>query len=199
MGAKLRPLNCPPSTVHSPMTISSYRNISPTLGARVYVHPSAVVIGKVTIGEDSSVWPTAVIRGDVNSITIGARTSIQDGSVLHVTHDGPYRPSGRALIIGSDVTVGHRVTLHACTIGNTCLIGMGAILLDDVVTEDLVMIGAGTLVPPGKRLESGGLYVGSPAKRVRDLKQSEIDFLTYSAAHYVKVKDVYLKGDEVTK
>lgn len=174
------------------MPISSYRNISPTLGPRVYVDPSAVVIGKVTIGEDSSVWPTAVIRGDVNSITIGARTSIQDGSVLHVTHDGPYRPGGRALIVGSDVTIGHRVTLHACTIGNTCLIGMGAILLDDVVTEDLVMIGAGTLVPPGKRLESGGLYVGSPAKRVRDLKQSEIEFLTYSAAHYVKVKDEYL-------
>jgi carbonic anhydrase/acetyltransferase-like protein (isoleucine patch superfamily) len=174
------------------MPISSYRNISPTLGARVYVDPNAVVIGKVTIGEDSSVWPMAVIRGDVNSITIGARTSIQDGSVLHVTHDGPYRPGGRALIVGSDVTVGHRVTLHACTIGNACLIGMGAILLDDVVTEDLVMIGAGTLVAPGKRLESGGLYVGSPAKRVRDLKQSEIEFLTYSAAHYVKVKDEYL-------
>ncbi|MBB6093359.1 carbonic anhydrase/acetyltransferase-like protein (isoleucine patch superfamily) [Povalibacter uvarum] len=174
------------------MPISSYRNISPTLGARVYVDPSAVVIGKVTIGEDSSVWPTAVVRGDVNSITIGARTSIQDGSVLHVTHDGPYRPGGRALIVGSDVTVGHRVTLHACTVGNTCLVGMGAILLDDVVMEDFVMIGAGTLVPPGKRLESGGLYVGSPAKRVRDLKQSEIEFLTYSAAHYVKVKDEYL-------
>jgi len=175
------------------MTVSAYRSVMPTLGARVYIDPSAVVIGKVTIGEDSSVWPTAVIRGDVNTITIGARTSIQDGSVLHVTHDGPYRPGGRALIVGSDVTVGHRVTLHACTIGNACLIGMGAILLDDVVTEDFVMIGAGTLVPPGKKLESGGLYVGSPARRVRDLEQSEIEFLTYSAAHYVKVKDEYLK------
>lgn len=174
------------------MTISTYRGIAPTLGARVYIHPSAVVIGQVTIGDDSSVWPTAVIRGDVNTITIGARTSIQDGSVLHVTHDGPYRPGGRALIIGSDVTVGHRVTLHACTIGNACLIGMGSILLDDVVVEDRVMIGAGALVSPGKRLEGGGLYVGSPAKRVRELKQSEIDFLTYSAAHYVKVKDSYL-------
>ncbi len=179
------------------MPISSYRSVMPVLGARVYVDPSAVVIGKVTIGDDSSVWPTAVIRGDVNSITIGARTSIQDGSVLHVTHDGPYRPGGRALIVGSDVTIGHRVTLHACTIGNACLIGMGAILLDDVVTEDFVMIGAGTLVPPGKKLESGGLYVGSPARRVRELKQSEIEFLTYSAAHYVKVKDEYLK--EVTR
>ncbi|HMN45193.1 MAG TPA: gamma carbonic anhydrase family protein [Povalibacter sp.] len=175
------------------MTVSAYRSVMPTLGARVYIDPSAVVIGKVTIGEDSSVWPTAVIRGDVNTITIGARTSIQDGSVLHVTHDGPYRPGGRALIVGSDVTIGHRVTLHACTIGNACLIGMGAILLDDVVTEDFVMIGAGTLVPPGKKLDSGGLYVGSPAKRVRELKQSEIEFLTYSAAHYVKVKDEYLK------
>lgn len=176
-----------------PMPISTYRGIAPTLGARVYIDPSAVVIGQVTIGDDSSVWPTAVVRGDVNSITIGARTSIQDGSVLHVTHDGPYRPGGRALIVGSDVTVGHRVTLHACTIGNACLIGMGSILLDDVIVEDRVMIGAGTLVSPGKRLETGGLYVGSPAKRVRELKQSEIDFLTYSAAHYVKVKDNYLR------
>lgn len=174
------------------MPISTYRGIAPTLGARVYIDPSAVVIGQVTIGDDSSVWPTAVVRGDVNSITIGARTSIQDGSVLHVTHDGPYRPGGRALMVGSDVTVGHRVTLHACTIGNACLLGMGSILLDDVIVEDRVMIGAGTLVSPGKRLVSGGLYVGSPAKRVRELKQSELDFLTYSAAHYVKVKDNYL-------
>lgn len=176
------------------MSISAYRNVSPTLGARVYVDPSAVVIGKVTIGEDSSIWPTAVVRGDVHSITIGARTSIQDGSVLHVTHDGPYAPGGRALIIGSDVTVGHRAVLHACTIGNACLVGMGSIVLDAAVLEDLVMIGAGSVVAPGKRLETRGLYVGSPARRVRDLKQSEIDFLTYSAAHYVRLKDEYLQA-----
>ena len=176
------------------MTISSYLDAYPSLGARVYVAPSAAVIGKVAIGEDSSIWPMAVARGDVHSIHIGARTSIQDGSVLHVTHDGPFRPGGRALIIGDDVTVGHRAVLHACTIGNACLVGMGALILDDVVTEDLVMIGAGAVVTPGKRLESRGLYVGSPAKRVRELKQSEIDFLTYSAAHYVKVKDNYLAG-----
>jgi len=175
------------------VTLQTYRNIAPTLGARVYIHPAAVVIGKVTIGDDSSVWPTAVVRGDVNSIEIGARTSIQDGAVLHVTHDGPYAPGGRALYIGSDVTVGHRVTLHACTIGNACLIGMGAILLDNVVTEDFVMIGAGSVVTPGKRLQTGGLYVGSPARRVRELSQQEIDFFTYSAAHYVKVKDQYLQ------
>lgn len=174
------------------MTLRTYRNIAPTLGARVYVDASAVVIGKVTIGDDSSVWPTAVVRGDVNTIMIGARTSIQDGCVLHVTHDGPYASGGRALIVGSDVTVGHRVTLHACTIGNTCLIGMGSIILDDVVTEDFVMIGAGSVVTPGKQLASCGLYVGSPARRVRELKQSEIEFLAYSAAHYVKVKDEYI-------
>ncbi len=176
------------------MTLQTYRNIAPTLGARVYIHPAAVVIGKVTIGDDSSVWPTAVVRGDVSSIEIGARTSIQDGSVLHVTHDGPYAPGGRALYIGSDVTVGHRVTLHACTIGNACLIGMGSILLDNVVTEDFVMIGAGSLVPPNKVLTRHGLYVGSPARRVRDLTQKEIEFLTYSAGHYVKVKDEYLRA-----
>lgn len=176
------------------MPISPYLNASPTLGARVYVAPSAEVIGNVTIGNDSSIWPMAVVRGDVNSIHIGARSSIQDGSVLHVTHDGPYRPGGRALIVGDDVTVGHRAVLHACTVGNACLVGMGSLVLDDVVVEDFVMIGAGALVPPGKRLESRGLYVGSPARRVRDLKQSEIDFLTYSAAHYVKVKNNYLSA-----
>ena len=177
------------------MTLQTYRNIAPTLGARVYIHPAAVVIGKVTIGDDSSVWPTAVVRGDVNSIEIGARTSIQDGSVLHVTHDGPYAPGGRALYIGNDVTVGHRVTLHACTIGNACLVGMGAIVLDNVVTEDFVMIGAGSLVTPGKVLAKHGLYVGTPARRVRDLTEKEIEFLTYSAAHYVKVKDEYLAAE----
>jgi carbonic anhydrase/acetyltransferase-like protein (isoleucine patch superfamily) len=153
-----------------------------------------VVIGRVTIGDDASIWPTAVVRGDVHSIEIGARTSIQDGCVLHVTHDGPYAPGGRSLIIGADVTIGHRAVLHACTIGNTCLIGMGSLLLDDVVTEDLVMIGAGSVVPPGKRLETRSLYVGSPARRVRDLKPQEIDFLSYSAAHYVKVKNEYMQS-----
>jgi carbonic anhydrase/acetyltransferase-like protein (isoleucine patch superfamily) len=177
------------------MNIRSYRSWTPTLGARVYVDPAAVVIGRVTIGDDSSIWPGAVLRGDVHSITVGARTSIQDGSVLHVTHEGPYAPAGRALIIGSDVTVGHRVTLHACTVGDSCLIGMGSILLDNVVTEDFVMVGAGSVVPPGKRLERYGLYVGSPARRVRELKESEIEFLSYSAAHYIKVKDEYLEQE----
>ncbi|HEY7641030.1 MAG TPA: gamma carbonic anhydrase family protein [Steroidobacteraceae bacterium] len=174
------------------MSIRTYRNITPVLGARVYVDPAAVVIGRVKIGDDSSIWPAAVVRGDVHDIEIGARTSIQDGSVLHVTHDGPYSPGGRALSVGSDVTVGHRVTLHACTIGNKCLVGMGSVVLDNVVTEDFVMIGAGSVVPPGKRLEARSLYVGSPARKVRDLTQAEIDFFTYSATQYVQLKDEYL-------
>lgn len=176
------------------MNVRAYRGILPTLGARVFVDPSAVVIGKVTLGDDVSIWPTAVVRGDVQEIRIGARTSIQDGCVLHVTHDGPYAPGGRSLNVGSDVTVGHRAVLHACTIGNACLVGMGSLILDDVETEDFVMIGAGAIVTPGKRLTSHGLYVGSPARRVRDLTASEVEFLTYSAAHYVKVKEHYLQA-----
>lgn len=174
------------------MNIRTYRNIAPVLGARVYVDPAAVVIGRVKIGDDSSIWPAAVVRGDVHSIEIGARSSIQDGSVLHVTHDGPYAPGGRSLHIGSDVTVGHRVTLHACTIGDKCLVGMGSVVLDDVVMEECVMLGAGSVVPPGKRLEARSLYVGSPARKVRELRPAEIDFFTYSAAHYVRLKDEYL-------
>lgn len=174
------------------MSIRTYNGVTPTLGARVYVDESAVVIGRVTIGDDSSIWPTAVLRGDVHEIRVGARTSIQDGSVLHVTHDGDYSLGGRACIVGSDVTVGHRVVLHACTVGNSCLIGMGSIVLDGAIIEDFVILGAGALVSPGKRLESRGLYVGSPARRVRDLKEQEIAFLSYSAQHYVKLKDEYL-------
>jgi len=174
------------------VNIRTYRNFTPALGARVYVDPSATVIGRVKLGDDASVWPSAVIRGDVHTIEVGARTSVQDGSVVHVTHDGPYAPGGRSTIIGADVTVGHRVTLHACTIGDKCLVGMGSVVLDNVVTEDFVMIGAGSVVPPGRRLETRSLYVGSPARKVRDLTQAEIDFFTYSAAHYVKLKDEYL-------
>ena len=174
------------------MAIRTFREISPRIGARAYVDEAAVVIGRVTIGEDASIWPGAVLRGDVHEIHVGARTSIQDGSVLHVTHDGRYTPGGRACVVGADVTVGHRVVLHACTVGNFCLIGMGSVVLDEVTIEDHVILGAGSLVSPGKRLESQGLYVGSPARRVRDLKEQEIEFLSYSAAHYVKLKDEYL-------
>ena len=171
--------------------IRSHGGVTPRLGARVYVDPHACVIGRVTLGDDSSVWPMVVIRGDVNWIRVGARTSIQDGSVLHVTHDGPYSPGGLPLTIGDDVTVGHRAVLHACTVGDRCLVGMGAVVLDGAIVEDEVIIGAGSLVPPRKRLASRTLWFGNPARAVRALTADEILHLAYLAAHYVAVKDGY--------
>jgi carbonic anhydrase/acetyltransferase-like protein (isoleucine patch superfamily) len=173
------------------MSIRSFRHIAPTLGARVFIDDSAVVIGRVTLGDDVSVWPTTVIRGDVNTINIGARSNVQDGSVLHVNSPKPELPNGMPMVIGTDVTVGHSCVLHACTIGNFCLIGMGAIVLDGAVLDDYVFIGAGAMVTPGKRLTSG-MYVGSPARRVRDLTEAEKAGMHESAAHYVEVKNEYM-------
>jgi len=136
----------------------------------------------------------AVVRGDVHEISIGKQTSIQDGSVLHVTHDGPYTPGGSPLIIGDQVTVGHNVTLHACTIHNRVLIGMGAVILDKAVINSDIIIGAGTVVTPNTELESGYLYIGSPAKKLRRLSDSEMTFLTYSANNYVKLQQSYAEG-----
>jgi carbonic anhydrase/acetyltransferase-like protein (isoleucine patch superfamily) len=164
----------------------------PELGARVWIDPAAVVIGRVSIGEDASLWPTTVARGDVNFIRIGARSNIQDGSVLHVTHDGPYSPGGLPLVIGADVTVGHRVMLHACTVGDLCLLGMSSTVMDGAVLEAEVFLAAGSLVPPGKRLQARGLYRGRPARRIRALTAEELEMLRYSAAHYVRLKDRYL-------
>ncbi len=174
------------------MNIRPFNKTYPTLGKRVYIDPSAQVIGKVTIGDDSSVWPMAVARGDVHSITIGARTSVQDGVVLHVTHAGPYQPDGFALCIGDDVTIGHSAILHGCEIKNNCLIGMGVTVMDGAVVESQVIIGANSLVPPGKTLESGYLYVGAPVKQARPLTDKEKSFIPYSAKNYVKLKDQYL-------
>jgi len=173
------------------MSIRPFRKISPKLGARVFVDESAVVIGRVTLGDDVSVWPAVVIRGDDNDISIGARTNIQDGSVLHITSPAPELPKGMPLVIGESVTVGHSCVLHGCTIGNFCLIGMGAIVLDGAVLDDYVFIGAGAVVAPGKRLTSG-LYLGSPARRTRDLTDKERAGMHESANHYVGVKDEYL-------
>lgn len=171
------------------MTIRSFKAVTPDIHETAYVDETAVVIGDVTIAEDSSIWPMTVVRGDVHSIKIGARTNIQDACVLHVTHDGEFSPGGYPLTIGNDVTVGHRVTLHACTVGNFCLIGMSATIMDGAVLGDNVIIGAGSLVPTGKKLESGYLYVGSPIKRIRELNEKEIAFLEYSAKLYAKLKD----------
>lgn len=153
----------------------------------------SVVIGDVILAENVSVWPFAVIRGDVNHIRIGKNSNVQDHAMLHVSHKKADKPNGSPLIIGEDVTIGHHVTLHGCTIGNRVLIGINSIVLDDVIIPDDVMIGAGTLVPPGKVLESGYLYVGSPAKKVRPLTETELAFLPYSAQNYVKVSGHYLE------
>ncbi len=169
------------------------KNILPQLSARVYFDASSVLIGDLTIGADSSVWPLVVIRADVNHIRIGTRTNIQDGSVLHVTHKNTENPNGYPLIIGDEVTIGHKVMLHGCTIGDRTLVGMGSIVLDGAVVEEDVMIGAGSLVPPNKRLISGYLYVGSPVKQIRPLTDAEIAYLRKSATNYVENKDTYLE------
>jgi carbonic anhydrase/acetyltransferase-like protein (isoleucine patch superfamily) len=174
------------------MTVKSFQSKVPQIGEQVWIDDSAVIIGDVTIGKDSSVWPLVSIRGDMHRIRIGERCSIQDNSCLHITHDSQHNPGGFPVEIGNDVTVGHQVMLHGCTIGSRVLIGMSSTLLDGVVVEDDVMIGAGSLVPQGKCLASGYLYFGTPVKQIRPLSEQEIAYLKYGAANYVKLKDAYL-------
>lgn len=176
------------------MSLYPYLDHRPQLGKRTYIDPSARLIGSVQLGDDSSVWCNAVLRGDVHDIVIGTCSNIQDFTMGHVSHRSPSRPDGSPLIVGDYVTVGHGVTLHGCRIGNECLIGMGTIVMDDVIVQDHVMIGAGSLVSPNKTLESGYLYIGRPAVKARALTDAEIAYLRYSAEHYVRVKDNYLKG-----
>jgi len=175
------------------MSPRSYREWRPVIGRNAWIDPAAAVIGRVTIGEDSSIWPGAVVRGDVNAIEIGARTSIQDGSILHVASARLAGAEGIPLVIGDDCTVGHRVILHACTVGNRCLIGMGAIVMDGAVIGDEVIVAAGSLVPAGKELPPRTLWIGSPARQQRALQPDEIARLTESAAHYVALKNEYLR------
>lgn len=170
-----------------------FRGQRPQLASGAWVDDAAVVIGAVQLGEDSSVWPCAVVRGDLGqTIRIGARSNVQDNATLHISHAGPYNPSGGDLCIGDDVTVGHGATLHACSVGNRVLIGMGAIVLDGAVIEDDCFIAAGTLVPPGKRLAAGQLYRGNPAQPARPLSDREREQLLYMAANYVRLKNEYL-------
>ncbi len=169
--------------------IRSFENHNPDISDTAFVDDSAVITGNVVLGEDSSVWPCCSVRGDIHSITIGKRTNIQDGCILHVTHDSEYAPGGFKLTVGDDVTVGHNVVLHACTVESLCLIGMGSVVLDGAVVQSGAMVGAGSLVPPNKVLEGGYMWLGSPVKQVRELSEKEKSFLKYSAQQYVKLKN----------
>ena len=174
--------------------IRPYLDHHPKIDATCYIDDLSVVIGEVSLAENVSVWPFAVIRGDVNYIKIGKNSNVQDHAMLHVSHKNTAKPNGSPLIIGEDVTIGHHVTLHGCTVGNRVLIGINTIVLDDVIIEDDVMIGAGSLVPPRKVLKSGYLYVGSPVKQVRPLNDDERKFWVYSAKHYIHIAEQYPKS-----
>jgi len=172
--------------------IRTFDRTAPKLGEKVFVDRTAVVIGDVWMGEDCSVWPFAVIRGDMHHIRIGSRVSVQDGAVLHITHASDYNPGGFPLVIGDDVTIGHQAMLHGCTIGDRVLVGMKSMIMDGAVVESEVIIGAGTVVPPGKTLESGYVYMGSPARKARPVTDKERTYFTYTAGNYVRLKDKHL-------
>ncbi len=174
------------------MNIRPFGDTYPKLAERVFVDPMALVSGDVEIGEDSSIWPMTVVRGDTHRIRIGSRTSVQDGSVLHCTHASDFNPGGYPLTIGNECIIAHKVTLHGCTIGDHVLVGMGAIIMDGAVVESKVIIAAGSIVSPGKVLESGYLYRGSPARQARELTEKELNFFSYSAGNYVRLKDQHI-------
>jgi gamma-carbonic anhydrase len=161
--------------------ILPYKGIHPKIHSSAFIAPSASIIGDVEIGEGSNIWYNCVLRGDVNDIKIGARTNIQDGTVIHVTTDfsGTY--------VGDDVTIGHSAILHACRVENHGFVGMGAIVMDGAVVESFGMLAAGALLSPGKRVPSGQLWAGRPAKYMRDVKQEELDYIRWSAPHYAEL------------
>ncbi len=169
--------------------IRTFDGVTPRIDDSAWIDDTALLIGDVHIGAQSSIWPQVVVRGDIHAIRIGARSNIQDGSVLHVSHDSEFLPGGAALNVGDGVTVGHNVILHGCTLGNDCLIGMGAIIMDRAVVPRHVVVGAGSVVPGGKVLESGYLYIGSPARRIRELSEQELAFFGYSAQHYIELAE----------
>ncbi len=173
------------------MPIRSHSGISPQITDDVFVAETAAVIGNVVIGAQSSIWYGTVLRGDVNRIEIGARTNIQDGTIVHVNHDRTGDGRGPTTI-GDEVTIGHLALIHACTIERRAFIGMRAVVMDNAIVRSLGMVAAGAVVTPGKIVGSGQLWAGMPARYVRDLRDSEIDDIAYLAQHYVDVSATYL-------
>lgn len=171
------------------MPIRNFETHIPRIAESAYIDPTALVIGDVEIGANVSLWPQVVVRGDIHFIKIGDNTNIQDGSVLHVSHDSEFAPGGFPLVIGRGVTVGHMVVLHGCTIEDNCLIGMGSMVMDGACVQVGSMLGAGSLVAPGKIIEGGFLWHGRPARRVRPLTEDEQRYLKYSAEHYVRLQN----------
>ena len=171
------------------MSVRNFESSEPRIADSAYVDETALVIGDVTLEDDVSLWPKVVARGDVNSIVIGARTNIQDGTILHVSHDSEFAPGGFPLRIGADITVGHQAILHGCTVEDRCLIGMAATVMDGAVIQSGACVCSGIRGPPGRELEGGFLWVGSPARKTRALRPEEKDFLDYSAEHYVELKN----------
>jgi carbonic anhydrase/acetyltransferase-like protein (isoleucine patch superfamily) len=173
------------------MAIRPYRGILPKLGPGAWVDETAVVIGDVELGEAVSVWPLVLIRGDVNGIRIGARSNVQDSTVIHVSRPSAGNENGWPTVIGEDVVIGHKVALHGCRIADRVLVGIGAIVLDGVDVESDVIIGAGSVVTPRKKLESGYLYVGNPARRSRALTDQERARIPQMARDYIALKKEY--------
>ncbi len=167
--------------------IRSHKGKTPKIGKNVYIDPMALVIGDVTIGDDCSVWPGAVVRGDVNSITIGNRTNIQDNVVIHTSHMVP-------VYIGDNVTIGHLAHVHSATIGNGVMVGSRSVVLDECVIEDTCLIGAGALVSPRSKIPTRSMVLGMPAVIKRELKDSEVEMILANAQEYVDMKNDYLKG-----
>jgi len=170
--------------------ILPYQGVLPRIAADAFIASTAVIIGAVEIGSEASIWFGCVLRGDSNSISVGARTNIQDGTIIHVNHERE-GAAGTKTVIGSDVTVGHMALLHACTVEDGAFIGMKACLMDGVVVESGGMVAAGALVTPGKRIRKGELWAGSPAKLMRPLSDKEMAYFAYSAKHYCDVAASY--------
>jgi carbonic anhydrase/acetyltransferase-like protein (isoleucine patch superfamily) len=166
--------------------INSYHDKTPSVQAAAFIAQSSDIAGDVKLGKDASVWFNAVLRADVGPITIGARSNIQDGCIMHV-------PWGGKVVVGDDVTVGHRAVVHGCTIGNRVLVGMGSIIMDDAIVEDDCIIGAGAVITPGSRIPSRSMVLGVPAKVVRELTDDEVVSLKSSADNYAELAKSYGK------